>query len=102
MKKKSFWDWSNHIFIKLICCSLLCNLLIDTKIMFLMIIGGIIGIIGAFYGIFILSAVLFGCFVVIPNSDKAKDILEAEAKARKKEDKILEEYGRIDSFDNDK
>lgn len=115
-KKKAnrFWDWSNHIFLKLILglmtmasLSEICKALAgedgSPQTIAVCVIFGIpaiiIGIATICYGAFVLIACLYGCFVVIPNSDKAKDILEAEAKARKKEDEMLNKYGPIDLDD---
>ena len=100
--KNGFWRWYNHIWLKFFGGLLLSLILMNAENRVFASVGAIIAIFVICYGIFLLGAVLYCSFVIVPRSEMAKDYEDAAAKVRKEQDRILNEYGRIDSFDNDK
>ncbi len=110
-KKKSFWNPYNYIGIKMLLILFVSGIMAsipdivpeDAEIphfilyilLFLVIIWGVVVIT---YLIAILCMFFYGAFVVVPNSPKAKDILEADIRQRKKEDEIANTYGTIDHW----
>ena len=98
MKKtpNGFWRWYNHILLKIIGGLFLGLILGETEIYPLVIVALVIDIATLIYAVFILVWFLVGCFAVLPNTEVGKTVMKYEAKRKKKEKKIIEEYGTID------
>lgn len=96
-----FWRWYNHILLKIVGGMFLGLILGETEIYPLIIVALVIDIATLVYAVFILVWFLVGCFTVLPNTEAGKTVMEYEAKRKKKEKKIIEEYGTIDFYDVD-
>ena len=103
MKKtpNGFWRWYNHILLKIIGGLFLGLILGETEIYPLIIVALVIDIATLIYAIFILVWFLVGCFTVLPKTEAGKTVMKYEAKRKKREKKIIEEYGTIDFYDVD-
>ena len=103
MEKNSngFWRWYNHVLLKIIGGLFLGLLLGETEFRPLLIIALVIDIATVVYAIFVLIWFVFGCFTILPNTQAGKEIMKNEEKRKKKEKKIIEEYGTIDFYDVD-
>lgn len=103
MKKNpnGFWRWYNHILLKIIGGLFLGLFLGETEIYPLVVVALVIDIATIVYAVFILVWFLIGCFTILPNTPTGEAVMRYELKRKKREKKIIEEYGTIDFYDVD-